>query len=239
MRSSCLLGIVVGCILVCAPRAWAAGGTSQVASKGHKVTAQESWPKGLAECLKHPSRTAGWNPWFTEWPNDVEHFQFVIKNTDEANEVLKLFAEIKADLHVHLALGEEPAGIGWVSKLEPGNDTALLLSCGDQNRMNEWYAQLGGRKFGVMEFERCPVAVPPTLTIFVQNKAIDLEALRIPGKIRVSAGHVPGAFHISNLKPSEKPAPPGKVLKAEDVDAATRTALEAIDKFLARRREAS
>ncbi len=41
---------------------------------------------------------------------------------------------------------------------------------------------------------------PPTLTIFVQNDAVDLDKLKIPAGISVEAGYVPTVFHRSNTK---------------------------------------
>jgi hypothetical protein len=49
-----------------------------------------------------------------------------------------------------------------------------------------------------MEFTAAPVAVPPTLTIFVQNDSVILDELKIPDGIDVSVGYVPTVFHKSN-----------------------------------------
>ena len=54
------------------------------------------------------------------------------------------------------------------------------------------------KPFGVMEFTAAPVAVPPTLTIFVQNDSVILDELKIPDGIDVSVGYVPTVFHKSN-----------------------------------------
>lgn len=227
-------------VLVCtfASQAFAIAGTSQVAQPGQKVTPQDSWPKGVAELLNLPARQSGWNDWFSEWPNDVCHYEFAAKNTAELNAILEQFAQIDADLHVHLALGKEPRGFGWVSQIKEGNNTPLVYSQGNQERINQWYKQLGGRKFGVMEFMACPVAVPPTITLFVQNDAVELDKLVIPAAVKhVTQGYLPGAFHISNLLPQEKPAPPAKPARPADLPPETRAALERIEAFLAKRKE--
>jgi hypothetical protein len=216
----------------------AAGGTSQVASKGGKVEDRKNWPEGVAKLLNMEFRTDGWNGWFTEWPNDVEHYQLEVKSTDDANAVIAQFAKIKAkSLHVRLSSEKEPSGIGWVSSIKKGNDTAMLFTLGDQERLNAWFARLPGGKFGVMEFAAAPTAVPPTLTIYVANDAIALEKLSIPVEMVVEAGGTPGLFQSSNLKvdpTKEKPKPP---VTPTEVDKETRQILDQIDTFIAGRKK--
>jgi hypothetical protein len=216
----------------------AAGGTSQIAVKGQKVSDREGWPKGLAALLNLPTRTDGWNGWFTEWPNDVEHYQFEVKTTEEANAVLAAFGKVKAEkLYVRLSPGKEPSSIGWVSRIKEGNDTAILYTHGDQARLDQWYAHLKDGKFGVMEFLAAPIAVPPTLVIYVENKAIELEKLEIPANITVESGGLPGLFQVSNVKmhPTTIKAPP----KVEEIDKETKAVLERIEKFIAARKKVS
>jgi hypothetical protein len=225
-------------VLTLARHALAAGGTSQIASKGRKVSERADWPKGLAALLNLPTRTDGWNGWFTEWPNDVEHYQFEVKTTEEANAVLAAFGKVKAEkLYVRLSPGKEPGSIGWVSRIKEGNNTAIIYTHGDQARLDQWYAHLKDGKFGVMEFLAAPIAVPPTLVIYVENKAIDLNQLEIPANITVESGGLPGLFHISNIKVdlTKKSVPP----KGEEVDKETKAVLERIEKFVAARKKVS
>jgi hypothetical protein len=228
----------LGLLLALAPSAWGAGGTSQIATKGQKVTERESWPKGLEALLNLPTRTDGWNGWFSEWPNDVEHYQFQVKTTDEANAVLAAFGNVKSDkLLVRLSTGKEPGSIGWVSRIKDGNDTAIIYTHGDQARLDEWYARLKDGKFGVMEFLAAPIAVPPTLVIYVENKAIDLDKLAIPAKITVESGGLPGLFLNANLKVD--PTKPLAIPKVEVVDKETQRVRERIDKVIAARKKVS
>lgn len=216
----------------------ARGGTFRVATKGQKVSNVTSWPKGLEAFLNHPSRTDGWNDWFTEWPNDVEHYQFEVKDTEEANAVLAKFANVKSDkLRVRLSPGKEPRSIGWVSEIKAGNKTAMLFTTGDQERLDEWFEQLDGGKFGTMEFAKAPTAVPPTLTIFVENDAIDLDKLIIPPSIQVEAGSTPGLFDVGNLKVD--PAKPAPEPKSIELDEEMKQVMEQIDGYIAKRRKAS
>jgi hypothetical protein len=220
--------------------ALARAGTSQIASAGHPVWSQPNWPKGLLELLNDPARADGWNDYFSEWPNDVFHYQYKIDSTDQVNSLLAKLAAIKSDrLHVRLAPFKEPHGFGWTSKLPAGNDTALMLSFGDQQRLDEWYGRLNGEKFGVMEFEKAPVAVPPTLTIFTRNAAIDLDGLDIPRNLKVSLGGLPGPFHKWNLKPRpDEPRPqPTPAAKLDPAALEAQNQIERIQAFLKKREE--
>lgn len=117
---------------------------------------------------------------------------------------------------------KEPVGLGWVSRIPEGNKIPVIFSIGDQTRMDQWYAHVR-KPFGQIEFEACPVAVPPTLTLFVQNPMIDLDQLKIPAGITVQEGYLPTVFHKSNTKrereekekPSALPPIPGEPLPPE------------------------
>jgi hypothetical protein len=176
----------------------AAGGTSTVATKGQPAYASPSWPRGVDALVNDASRTTGWNAWFSEWPNDVHQYAFEIKSTDDINRLITRLAAIKANmLQIRLSHRKEPDGLGWVTRIPQGNRIPVIFSIGDQARIDAWYKQVQ-KPFGVLEFTRPPVAIPPTLTIFVQNKLVNLEELKIPKGIGVSMGYVPTVFHKSN-----------------------------------------
>lgn len=178
----------------------AAGGTSVVATKGRATYVSTTWPEGVGELANDPLRTSGWNSWFTEWPNDVNQYAFEIKSTDDLNRVIARLVAIKTDLRqIRLSHLTEPNGLGWVTRLPEGNGIPVIFSIGDQARIDEWYKHVR-KPFGVMEFTAAPVAVPPTLTIFVQNESVKLKELKIPEGIDVSMGYVPTVFHKSNTK---------------------------------------
>lgn len=92
---------------------------------------------------------------------------------------------------------KEPNGLGWVTRVPEGNGIPVIFSIGDQARIDEWFKRVR-KPFGQMEFTATPEAVPPTLTIFVQNESIELDKLEIPDGIDVSVGYVPTVFHKSN-----------------------------------------
>lgn len=79
----------------------------------------------------------------------------------------------------------------------------MIFSIGDQSVIDQWYQQVR-KPFGKIEFTAAPVAVPPTLTIFVQNESVKLDDLKIPEGIDVSMGYVPALFHKSNMKLEEQ-----------------------------------
>jgi hypothetical protein len=193
-------------IIIClvSSHVFAAGGTEIVATKGHSTTVSATWPEGVGKLVNDPTRTTGWNSWFTEWPNDVKQYGFEIKTIDDLNRLIRNLASIKSEVRqIRLSPLKEPQGLGWVTRLPEGNSIAVIFSIGDQSRIDEWYKHVR-KPFGVMEFLAAPVAVPPTLTIFVQNDSVTLEELQIPNEIIVTGGYLPGVFHRSNTTTEKK-----------------------------------
>lgn len=192
--------LILALIVVSSSQALAAGGTDIVATKGQRASVQETWPKGVAEIVNDPVRTTGWNDWFSEWPNDVNQYALEAQSVEDVNRLIAKLAAVKSDLkEIRLCAMKEPVGFGWVTSVPEGNQIPVMFSIGDQTRLDQWYANVR-RPFGQIEFEACPVAVPPTLTLFVQNPIIDLERLVIPKEIRVLEGYIPSGFHKSNTK---------------------------------------
>jgi hypothetical protein len=216
----------------------AIAGTSSVASTGQEVSPRDSWPEGVVELLNDPTRTEGWNDWFSEWPNDVCHYAFDVQGMDDVNRLLEKLAKIEAQpLHVHLSFLAEPKGLGWVTQLPEKNGIAVIYSQGDQARIDQWYGHVR-KPFGVIEFTATPVAVPPTLTIFVQNAKIDLDQLKIPEGIEVTAGYLPGPFlRWNDQREQQAEKAPPAAAKAPELDEPSRQAVERIETFLKRRAE--
>lgn len=239
--------VLVSCLTAAfssATLAFAAGGTSTIASKGRAAYVSPGWAEGVGELVNDESRTAGWNSWFTEWPNDVNQYAFEIQSTDDLNRLIAKLAAIKTDLRqIRLSYLKEPKGLGWVTRIPESNGIPVIFSVGDQSRIDQWYEQLR-QPFGTMEFTAAPVAVPPTLAIFVQNEAVILKDLKIPDGIDVSAGYVPTVFHKSNttleqLKEKEASSqanlPKPKTLE-QNLDDASLIAWKEIEQFLELRR---
>ena len=176
----------------------ATSGTGIVATKGQVTHVSSDLPEGVSELVNDKSRTTGWNPWFSEWPNDVNQYAFEIENTDDLNRLIQKLSAIDSDLRqVRLSYQKEPRTLGWVTQLPEGNGIAVIFSIGDQARIDDWYQHVR-KPFGLMRFTAAPVAVPPTLTIFVQNRSVKLDELNIPTSIELSMGNVPTVFHKSN-----------------------------------------
>lgn len=198
--------------------ATAASGTSVIAEKGGPVYEHESWPEGVGTLLKHETRGTGWNDWFTQWPNDVEHFEFQVTSMDEVNDVIDQFAQIEVAKgspppEIHLCPAASPKGFGWVSKFPHDRKLPMIFAIGDQQRMDKWYKSFlepRGGKFGVMQFEEVPVAVPPTLTLFVGEPVIDLEKLKIPDGVLVREGGLPRQWHSAKMTFPKKDRPATK-----------------------------
>lgn len=217
-----ILPVICLFLMLLSRTALGAAGYSPVASAGKPVEEEPGWPAGIAEVINDPCRTVGWNFWFTECPNDVNHYAFAAKDTDDLNRLIKKLAATKAKgMTVALSLGKEfPAG--GFAFLKPGNNIPAVLGLGNQARINEWYVRLeevapGVRAFGVGRYSEPPTAMPPTLTLYVEHEAVDLEKLAIPAAVRV----------VASVSKDEREK------RAEDA------ALKGIDKLLKRRQRAS
>ena len=233
--------LIFALVLLSSSQALAEGGTVIVATKGQPAHVQQTWPKGVAEIVNDPVRTTGWSDWFSEWPNDVNQYALEAQSLDDVNRLIAKLAAVKSDFkEIRLCAMKEPAGLGWVTSIPEGNQIPAMFSIGDQARLDQWYANVR-KPFGVMEFEACPVAVPPTLTLFVQNPVIELERLEIPKEIRVLEGYVPSVFHKSNTKQEREArerladAPP---VKGEPLPAEAQAAYDRIVAFLKKREDA-
>lgn len=179
-------------ILLACRGALGIAGFDGVASEGQPVEEELGWPAKIVDLVNDPVRTVGWNFWFSECPNDVNHYAFAAKNTDDLNRLIKKLAATKAKgMAVQLSLGKEfPAG--GFSFLKPGNGIPAVLGFGNQVRINQWYVHLddvepGVKKWGVHRYTAPPSAMPPTLTIYVEHPAVDLAKLKIPAEVNVVA----------------------------------------------------
>jgi hypothetical protein len=191
----CLSFALAAVVLLSAPSpVWAIAGFSPVAAEGQRVEANGQWPAKMMDVVNDPARTVGWNFWFSECPNDVNHYAFVAKSTDDINRVLKKLAAVDAKgMTVVLALGKEYP-VGNFSFLRKGNNAAAVLIFGNQSIINQWYVHLkepegepGVKKFGVNRYTEPPKAMSPTLTIYVENPAVEVEKLVIPATLTVAA----------------------------------------------------
>lgn len=224
-------------VIACLPSGdlFAAAGTTTVASKGRETYVKPHWPDGVAAIVNDPARTSGWNNWFSEWPNDVNQYAFEIASTDDLNRLIAKLAAVNSELRqIHLSPLKEPEHLGGTHHLPKGNGISVIFSIGDQVQIDEWYKHVR-KPFGMIEFDGVPVAVPPSLTIFVQHKWCKLDEIKIPAGISVSAGYVPMGFYRSNFKSdqSEKEKPlPLKKSSTEPLDEKTRAATERIKTFL-------
>jgi hypothetical protein len=185
--------VAAGLVVLPATSATAMSGTSQVAWRGKPVAAQPDWPAGVLELVNDPLRTEGWNPWFSEWPNDVNYYTFKVGGTNDVNRLIAKLAAIKGvRARVALRPEREARALAFTTVLPEENGTAVVFSIGSQQRINEWYERLqevepGIRAFGVARYHEPPQAHPPTLTLHTGHSAIDLKNLKIPPSVEVTA----------------------------------------------------
>lgn len=173
----------------------AISGTVQIAWKGRPVEAKPQWPRGLLTFLNSPQRASGWNPFFSEMPNDCDYYEFDARNTDEINGLIQTFARIDSQtLQICLSPEKGPRSIGWHAADPVQAARSVLFSLGDQETIDKWYARQPDDKKRSRSFP--PKAIPPTLTIFVQHPAVDLLRLNIPAHVRVVTTFVPPNANI-------------------------------------------
>jgi len=194
MRLSLLAGLTL-CVAVA--EVCAISGTDKIASPGQRVTPLDDWPLGVVELLNDPARTDGWHHWFSECPNDVNHYVCLLKDMKDVERIVQLLARIKApEVHVNL----DPDGcyrtFPHTPPEKPRPEPAGVFAIGSQKILDEWYSHLkvdkdGKRVFGVHRYDKPPKTLPPTLTLYVANEAIDLKKLVIPTHITVGRSPFP------------------------------------------------
>lgn len=218
----------------------ASSGTDVVASEGQPAHVNPAWAKGVGQIINDAARTSGWNSWFSEWPNDVNQYAFDVNSTKDLNRLINKLASVKGELRqIRLSYLKEPNSLGWTHNAPAGNGIAVIFSIGDQNQVDQWFGSVR-KPFGRIHFVKTPVAVPPTLTLFVQNKLVDLESLEIPDGIEVVEGYVPTIFHQWNTTDEEQrkkqaASDDGKrkaELEKQKLDKATRATMNQIQDFL-------
>ncbi len=194
MRLRLLAGLT---LCVAAVEVFAASGTDKIAAAGQPVTAIHDWPPGVVDLLNDPARTDGWHHWFSECPNDVNHYVFVVKDMKDVDRLVQLLGRIKAaELHVNL----DPDGcyrtFPHAPPEKPRPEPAAVFAIGSQKILDEWFSRLqrdkeGKRVFGVHRYDKPPTALPPTLTLYVSNEAVDLRKLVVPTHITVGRAPFP------------------------------------------------
>jgi hypothetical protein len=194
MDSKCLRWFLVfagACGL--ALSAIAMSSTEQVAWSGKLIQPVAGWPDGTLKLINDASRTDGWNHWFSQLPNDVNHYGFVFHSTEDLSRVMESFAAIKStNLTVSLDPNRQAASSDLSQDPKLGRRLVAVLALGNQTVLDGWYKNLkevrpGVRKFGVHEYIEPPVALTPTFTLYVGNPVVDLEKVNIPPHVKVQA----------------------------------------------------
>jgi len=189
----CALVVMAGVLFALPLPLPAASGTHRVASRGKPVAAADGWPEGVLALVNDPARTDGWRPWFSGLPNAITYYCFVVNDTEDVNRLVRRLAKVKADvLQLRLRAGQHRAVQGGSTVSPQDEGAAVVFSIGDQASINRWYQRLpevspGVRQFGVHRYTKPPAALPPTLTIYVGHKAVDLDRLKVPPNVRVQA----------------------------------------------------
>jgi hypothetical protein len=183
--SACVLVLAALLAATTAQPCFGISGTMRIASLGKPTAGKASWPTKVTEFVNLPARTTGWYSWFSETPSDVQRYWFHVENVTELNALIEQFAAIESKkLEIVLSPEQNPSG-----GLEFHGES-VEFSIGDQQTLDRWFEQLevdadGRRIFGVHRYDKPPVALPPTLTIFLKHKVVNVDELRLPPGISV------------------------------------------------------
>ena len=173
--------------------AHAISGTDQIATPGKPIVAEKHWPAGVLDLVNDPLRANGWHAWFSEWPNDVNYYELKGQKTEDVNHLIQKLAAIKgSEVQILLNPAKEAGQLAFTTSVEKGSSIPAVFSIGNQEQINQWFEHLekdssGIRVFGVYRLEKPPVALPPTLTLYVGHPAVDLGKLKIPDGVQVIA----------------------------------------------------
>jgi len=162
----------------------AASGTFEVVTREREAKAVPGWPKGVLKLINDPLRTSGWYSWFSECANDGYYYGMDVRRPEDVNRLIKILAAIEAKT---IELRLDPA-----EGAPHANGVGAIFALGNQSIVNRWFLTLrevkpGIRQFGVHEYRKPPTAQPPTLTLYVGHRAIDLKKLTIPANVEVTA----------------------------------------------------
>ncbi len=193
-----------------AQQAFAIAGTDQVASPGKPVTLEEAaqylWPVGVLEFINDPARTTGWNSWFSGTSSHVNNYLYRVKSTADANRLIAKFAQISVPKQqLVLAFGMGPTSVGIGQVVPEDGENGAMFDIGSQKKLDDWFYQQASNR-GINTITKQPPQVqPPTLHLYVHNRAIDLTKLEIPPWVEVSAAYEPPVGYVERLRSSGLP----------------------------------
>jgi hypothetical protein len=160
----------------------AMSGTDQLVGEYDPIQEQPGWPRGVLELLQDPTRKVGWNSWFSGQPNDVEHYAFAVRTTQDVQRLLDAFARID-DRRKRVAFdpGRGPRGLGSILFAAKGREWGAVLSVSNRDavaRANVKDVQAG--KPAVY------MSSPTVLSIHLGTADVNLTELRIPKDLTLS-----------------------------------------------------
>lgn len=182
----------------------AMGGTDIIARPGKPVSKEVvqafKWPAGTWEILNDSKRTTGWRSWVNEFTGPST-YGYAVKTQAEAQSLIDRFARIQSDrLIIRLAPGDG-ARVPGISKTETA---CVTFSIGDQKATNRAFKRIqevklqnrldglsepGDRLIEKLSFivdtQKLPAALPPTLTLYINNELLKLDEFRIPPSIQI------------------------------------------------------
>jgi hypothetical protein len=144
------------------------------------VTADEAarygWPEAVLRTANHPLRLQGWKPEWGGGPNDSETFGYELRNTGEANDLIRTFSRAGRALFL-------TASRTFQWELGKGQRFDATFQAGSEKLMDEWMLRSGAKTR--------PHVSPPMLVLYAGSGKVDPDRLRIPEGTRVSVTITP------------------------------------------------
>jgi hypothetical protein len=190
-RATLLLAVGLVCVLTLSVSGWSS--TEEVSRPGEPISEDfartQGWPEALLTLLNDQRRGFGYKPWFSECPNDVTHYELRPVDVGDLNRLIRALDRLgHPDARVVLMPGVEPRGLGYAHTMPEDNGVSTVFSIGHQPTLDAWFKRLRDGRFGVHHFKEPPRALPPTLTIYVDNPIMDWARLDVPARLRVNSG---------------------------------------------------
>lgn len=153
-----------------------------------QVSENHGWPQGTLALINHPLRHKGWKIIWGGSAGDMSTFSFTPKSPEDVQTLVHIYAKMVKRGTIHL-IPREGATHSFATPIGE-TDVSILLRIGSPKLVKKWYDQLatdakGQKAHKGRAFPKPLGTIPPTLQIFVGNKAVDLKKLKVPAHLTV------------------------------------------------------
>jgi hypothetical protein len=155
------------------------------------------WPGGSLLLANHPLRMEQWHPMWGDSANDRQQFGYQIKHTADANGLTVTLGAVEGEPPV-LELSPLREFKGF---LEKDGSYQATFSVGSQKLANEWFANRDGRPARGKVLAAAPKIAPPTMTLYLGDRRVDVGSLQVPARVRVKSAVTPEQRENALLAP--------------------------------------